>query len=57
MGYKLGPAGGTNDMSFLALLSILRIVYGATKKTEGRELPTVPHVAILFLMGHVKPIC
>lgn len=28
-----------------------------TKKTEGRELPTVPRVAILFLMGHVKPIC
>lgn len=44
-------------MSFLALLRILRIVYGTTKKTEGRELPTVPHVVILFLMGHVKPIC
>lgn len=41
----------------LPLLSSLRIVYSRTKETEGRELPTVPRVAILLLMGHVKPIC
>lgn len=47
----------SQNVIFLPLLSSLRVVYSRTKQTEGRELPTVPRVAILFLMGHVKPIC